>query len=532
MRWLAVLLAAFVALAAAPAAGASAFATVSYRPPVDGAVVDPFRPPPRPWEAGNRGVEYASEPGAAVGAAADGEVVFAGPVAGALHVVVLHADGIRTSYSFLRSIGVHRGDRVVQGQQVGTSGERLHFGARAGDAYIDPALLFGTGPPQVHLVPDDARRPGTEAQERIGLLAGLGRRIADAGGAAVDWARHQASDRLEELRGAIHYAREGQPLTHAFRLAGALQHWWQQRDACTPAGVEPPRPAERHLLVTVAGLGSSSAGASIDDLDTAALGYAPGDVSRFSYRGGTARDNRYTPRDTTVDIRHSARRLRELLAALAAQNPGVPIDVVAHSQGGLVARSALADEFDGLDPRLPPVSALVTLGTPHQGADPATALTMAGFTTPGVEAGKAVGAAAAEMPHPRSESLRQMSETSSFIRELNDRPLPAGVRATSIAARGDLFVPAPRSHLAGASNVVVSVPGLVDDHGDLPGSAAARREVALGLAGLPPTCQGLADSVTDAVVADRIAWVEDAVGGALWLGARRTGTPTLIKGKS
>lgn len=523
MRRLAAVPAAFVALvlvAAGPDAVASAQASVSYRPPVDAPIVDPFRPPPKPWDAGNRGVEYATAAGTPVAAAADGEVVFAGPVAGALHVVVLHADGIRTSYSFLTSIAVLRGDRVGQGQTVGTAGDRLHFGARAGDAYVDPTLLFGAGPPEVYLVPDELRRPASETEERNGLLAGLGRRIADAGGAAVDWARARASDRLEELRGAVHYAAQGQPLTHALGLAGALQEWRRQRDACTPAGVEPPPLVERRLVVTVGGLGSSSETADVDDVDTAALGYAAGDVSRFSYNGGTVDENPYGPDDTTVDIRLSARRLSQLLERLATDNPGVPIDVIAHSQGGLVARSALTDELDGLDRRLPPVRTLVTLGTPNQGADLATALTMVGFTKPGESAQKAVAKAFPEAPDPRGESLRQMSETSSFIAKLNDRPLPAGIRATSIAARGDVVVPAGRSRMAGASNVVVPVPGLAADHSALPGSPAARREIALALAGMPPTCQTFGDSVLDFAVSNRISAVEDSVGSALWLAGR------------
>ncbi len=91
MRRLAAVLAASVALVAlASVAGpAGAQASVSYRPPVDAPVVDPFRPPPEPWQAGNRGLEYATPAGTPVAAAADGEVTFAGPVAGGLHVVVL-----------------------------------------------------------------------------------------------------------------------------------------------------------------------------------------------------------------------------------------------------------------------------------------------------------------------------------------------------------------------------------------------------------------------------------------------------------
>ena len=42
-------------------------------------------------------------------------------------------------------------------------------------------------------------------------------------------------------------------------------------------------------------------------------------------------------------IRRSGQRLRALLERLHAEHPGVPIDVVAHSQGGLVARSALGE---------------------------------------------------------------------------------------------------------------------------------------------------------------------------------------------
>ena len=139
---------------------------VVYRPPVPGPIVDPFRPPSHVGGSGNRGVDYATSPGAAVGAAAGGEVVFAGTVAASLHVVVLHADGVRTSYSFLQSVTVGRGDRVSQGQTVGTSEGRFHFGARVGDTYVDPTRLFDVGPPEVHLVPDVERRPASEGQER------------------------------------------------------------------------------------------------------------------------------------------------------------------------------------------------------------------------------------------------------------------------------------------------------------------------------------------------------------------------------
>src|SRR3989440_3793718 len=174
-----------VAVARAAPVGAAS----GYQPPVAAPVADPFRPPSTSYGPGNRGIDYATAPGTEVKVSADGEVVFAGQVGGTLHVVVLHGDGIRTSYSFLSSVRVQRGDKVRQGQVLGTTGTQpFHFGARAGDAYVDPALLFSTGPPQVHLVPDSERRPQSEAHERSGLLdslVGLGKGGVGAAGDAV-----------------------------------------------------------------------------------------------------------------------------------------------------------------------------------------------------------------------------------------------------------------------------------------------------------------------------------------------------------
>lgn len=166
---------------------------VRYRPPVVAPIVDPFRPPTTPYGPGNRGIEYATTPGTPVQAAADGLVVFAGAVAGGLHVTVRHADGIRTTYSFLATIRVRQGQGVRGGDVVGLAGATLHIGARRGDTYIDPASLWGrvVAPPEVHLVPLDGyegrsmspamamamaerqrlARGGVTAAERMGVAA-------------------------------------------------------------------------------------------------------------------------------------------------------------------------------------------------------------------------------------------------------------------------------------------------------------------------------------------------------------------------
>lgn len=149
---------------------------VSYRPPVPGPVIDPYRPPDNPYGSGNRGIDYATTPGEPVAAPASGEVTFAGAVGGSLHVVLLHADGIRTSLSFLVAILVRRGQRVAGGDPVARAGSSVHFGARRGEAYIDPASLFGRTPGgRAVLVPEDPGRPLGVAEEAAGihrLLAG------------------------------------------------------------------------------------------------------------------------------------------------------------------------------------------------------------------------------------------------------------------------------------------------------------------------------------------------------------------------
>lgn len=441
--------------------------------------------------------------------------------------VVLHDDGLRTSYSFLQLVAVKRGERVAQGQTVGTTQARFHFGVRAGDAYLDPAKLFGGGPVEVHLVPDELRRPQSEADERSGLSRLLGnwkQRAVDAGGAALEWARDTGVQVLreyyDEAKGAVHYMDERGPSVHLQRFVSAAHAWWRARENCTPESVPRPTLQERQILVRVAGLGSTSGKGAIDDVDAAALGYAPGDDYRYSYLGGTATENPYSATDTTSDIRESGRRLRELLARIEAENPGVPIDIVAHSQGGLVARSALTDEGEPTDPRLPKVNSLVTLGTPHLGAPAATAATMLGHTAIGGAVLDSANAALPDKFDPGGMSVTQMAEHSAFIRRLNSRPLPEGLKATSIAAREDYVVPAGVTRLAGADNVTVSAPGHLDDHGDLPGSAQAQREIALGIAGQSPTCQSFLDAMADAGVSGLLYYAETELGRSAWAAAR------------
>ena len=120
--------------------------------PVIAPITDPFRAPMSPYGPGNRGIEFATIPGQTIVTAADGVVTFAGQVGGRLFVTVAHLDGVRTSYSYLVVMAVSRGESVRRGEPVGVAGSVFHVGARIGDAYIDPAVLFGGAPKNAHLV--------------------------------------------------------------------------------------------------------------------------------------------------------------------------------------------------------------------------------------------------------------------------------------------------------------------------------------------------------------------------------------------
>lgn len=511
--------------------------------PVQAPIVDTFRPPAQPWAPGNRGIDYATTPGQTVHASAAGDVVFAGQVGGSLFVVVAHDDGLRTTYAFLDAIAVRRGQRVAQGDVVGLAGSGLHFGVRRGEQYLDPLSVIGARV-EVRLVPHrQAARPvearevwalrqlaveeggahagvirggvawargaiGTAAGGVVSVLAraidpdGSRRRVLGVGLAAVRGG-------LRRLALAADLVRDLHPLATLSALTGAAATWYRRRDDCTPPEVTPVPVAGRRIAVLVGGLASASGpdGAAITALDGAALGYAPGDVLQFSYRGGRVPDPDdalpgisaapYAPADSSGDLWVAAERFRALLVDVAVMAPGVPVDVFAHSQGGVVARLGIGLLGPGEVGR---PATLVTFGTPHTGAELATGLDVVDRTVGGrllLE----VAERAPGLPDIRRESpaVAQLEHGSDVMRILAEQGAPAGVHTVSIAARGDPTVPLGNSHLEGAVNVVVSL-NRPDAHDTLPGSAAAHREAALALARQAPTCRTLLEHLADTVL--------------------------------
>jgi len=126
--------------------------------------------------------------------------------------------------------------------------------------------------------------------------------------------------------------------------------------------------------------------------------------------------------NTSKHIKENA----DLLDALLAQySKGATIDIVAHSMGGLVARSEIEKYKDHMY-----INRLVTLGTPHQGTDPAIFPYLYGYIIDNLYGG---------FFNMNDAGLRDLSPSSDFI--INDMwamvkpPIPY----YTIAAKNTLF---------------------------------------------------------------------------------------------
>jgi hypothetical protein len=483
--------------------------------------------------AGNRGIDYGTNAGAQIGASADGRVIFAGEVGGALHVTIEHADGLRTSSSFLASLTVAAGDQVRAGDVIGIAGGPFHFGVRApDDTYLDPeALLAGLLLPRARLVPGtDQGLAGLGAHERRTLLDVF----LDTGAAALS-ATSAWTSRTTAL--VAHYLVELNPTTHAMRTLDAFAKWLHDQKTCTPTATQVPVHQSRRIVVLVSGLGTSSDANTAWEVDTKSLGYADTDVVRYSYQGGQApRDGMNPPGAVQSVSRHpldaittrpfdsldsqqsvgtSADHLSALLQSVAAAQPGTPIDVVAHSQGGVVAR--LAVERSGAASQLPSeVDTLVTLSSPQQGAPLATGVVALGDSPGGAAALTQIRASgAADELSNHLPAISDLAETSPIIDELHQRSMPEGVRFVAIGGSGDLVVPgsAAIDHAADASIILPTNIGK-EAHGTLPSSPAATREIGLAVAGMGPTCQGLGPATKAFVTAETIRYGQTVAGAS------------------
>jgi len=117
--------------------------------PLQGPVVSGFGR--KPGGGQNDGVNIGSAKGAPVRASADGMVAYEGDGIKSYGnlVLVRHGGGFTTAYAHLSKILVKKGDRLKQGQSLGTVGTsgvvdkpQLHFEIRKGREPLDPSALL------------------------------------------------------------------------------------------------------------------------------------------------------------------------------------------------------------------------------------------------------------------------------------------------------------------------------------------------------------------------------------------------------
>jgi pimeloyl-ACP methyl ester carboxylesterase len=409
-------------------------------PPVDGPIASPFDAPDSAYGPGHRGIDYAVATGTRVRASGPGVVAFAGNVAGTLAITVDHGGGLESTYSDLAEVWVARGAEVEEGTFIGRSGnahgqDGLHFGVKLHDVYVDPEGVLGP----------------VDVSEAIHL-------------APLMW--QPSSVFPASLRNAFR-----QPGTHERRCNEILP----SRDRRVPPN--------DNVAVAIAGIGSRTIGGSGNDVDAeiyrkdpSLLGYPMGLVYEFSYRGlnGERLHERYDRRDTYGDIRKAAAKLATLLTEVSRRHPGRDVDLIAHSQGGLVARTYLATAAKAFEGSQPRVEHLVTFATPHEGAPLAGEVSdLREKTHTG-----AIALAAARLwalkggpiPDPYSPAVAQLRPESSFLRTLAREDVMFGTKTLALAIPNDLVVPASRARLVGEASRVVSPRG-INGHAAIVGSA-------------------------------------------------------------
>jgi hypothetical protein len=251
--------------------------------------------------------------------------------------------------------------------------------------------------------------------------------------------------------------------------------------------------------MVVAGINSSGAawdrGPTVG-LDVDALGYhaTEGEVRYFSYAND---GGRYTQDDTHRPIDESAALLAVQLRQMQREQPGREVDLIAHSQGGLVVDVFLDRYYHAGDRSFPPLGNVVTLSSPHEGAPIATV----GQQVRNTRKGKAMLDHLEDVlpiPPPSSPAVQDLAEDSSVIREVQEHGVPEHFDYTTIGATEDFVVPATNISLPGATETVAAVDDL-NEHSAIVRAPDALKAVRAALEGRPPPCVGLLTALRTAV---------------------------------
>ncbi len=219
------------AVEAAPGHPSSGQPTGLFSWPLNGQVLQGFRPPSGHYgQGGHAGIDIGAPASSTVCCAADGTVSFCGSTPLGLCVSVEHPGNLKTTYVSLASSGVRRGDRLARGQPLGTSdGSRdrsssaphLHFGASLNGQPFDPMLLLaGNWDPAECLYLGPSGEGGKDAayfaRHALENGGGLFTSLARAFGAALGFCKRCAGAALSVLAAPFRAAGESlRPLVAA-----------------------------------------------------------------------------------------------------------------------------------------------------------------------------------------------------------------------------------------------------------------------------------------------------------------------------
>ena len=167
----------------------------------------------------------------------------------------------------------------------------------------------------------------------------------------------------------------------------------------------------------------------------------------------------YVPADTEGPLLRAAHLLADQLRAMQRAEPGREVDLIAHSQGGVVVEAFLTQIYKEVDSSYPPIGPVVTLSSPLRGDPLASAVV--GLRNTG--AGSAVTNAADRIqaathplaPPSDSAAVRDLAFGSPFMQRLEHATLPSSVQLTAIGAATDFLVPGNVASRPGARSVTV-----------------------------------------------------------------------------
>ncbi len=302
---------------------------------------------------------------------------------------------------------------------------------------------------------------------------------------------------------------------------------------------KPPPPPNDHIVVAVAGIGSSTelkngevkGNASMYEFDFGSLGYGPDQTYFYSYKGlekksGDGKSRMHAPygkKDTYQPIEESARLLSLQIDEIRRRNPGKKIDIVAHSQGGVVAQYYITRMYRKQKTDEAFLGNFVSISSPHLGADSARL----GADIRSTRNGRLVAPAVDELTHrfglppPGAPSAMQLAEDSLFMRRLNRDWDPSKVKTTTIAATYDYVVTSPHTRLRGASHYTADLKGIragFKSHGSVVDALSTRQFIYNTLKGTPSKCTGFSDVMADKGPGQMISGVQDLMLGTNSLG--------------